>query len=251
MSDALSTSIVRARARILSQPPRPFAPGGGRAWCFCCGARPARGRAPAKEGSGCTPDPLSARALCYGRNFTSRVSGNVRVRFHMQRSQVCGLAALADSRPAAFQVPFSPGCVLLRAVMRSQTSAHRRPFSPPIESRHFKRSARKPPGNSPRVRAYGANVAAICLIGGKTCRALCSTKRARHRAGWRKLARSGVAPRVRGSADRTGGPASMGLRGKVCFLAQTGSRNSIVASLPSRNAPASRDSSLTGPFRPR
>jgi len=79
--------------------------------------------------------------------------------------------------PAAFQVPFSPGCVLFRAVMRSTTSAHRRPFTPPIESRHFKHGPQKPPGNSPRVCAYGANVAAICLFGGKTCRALSSFSR--------------------------------------------------------------------------
>ena len=76
-----------------------------------------------------------------------------------------------------FQVPFSPGCVLFRAVMRSTTSAHRRPFTPPIESRHFKHGPPKPPGTSPRVCAYGANVAAICLSGGKTCRALFSFSR--------------------------------------------------------------------------
>jgi hypothetical protein len=81
------------------------------------------------------------------------------------------------STPAIFQVPFSPGCVLFRAVMRSTTKTHRRPFTPPVESRHFKHGPAKPPGNSPRVRADGANVAAICLLGGKTCRALFSLSR--------------------------------------------------------------------------
>lgn len=37
-----------------------------------------------------------------------------------------------------FKVPFSPGCILFRAVLRSTTSAHRRPFTPPVKSRHFK-----------------------------------------------------------------------------------------------------------------
>ena len=46
------------------------------------------------------------------------------------------------STPAMFQVPFPPGCVLFRAVMRSTTSAHRRPFTPPVESRHFKHGPR-------------------------------------------------------------------------------------------------------------
>ncbi len=51
--------------------------------------------------------------------------------------------------PAAFQVSFSPCSV----------NSTRR--SPPLQTR-----PPKPPGNSPRVCAYGANVAAICLIGG-------------------------------------------------------------------------------------
>ena len=62
--------------------------------------------------------------------------------------------------PAAFQVSFSPGSV----------NSTRR--SPPLQAR--------PPnaaGQFPRVCAYGANVAAICLFGGKTCRALFSFSR--------------------------------------------------------------------------
>ena len=67
---------------------------------------------------------------------------------------------LVDSHPTAFQVPFPP-C--------SASSTRRKPS---LQTR-----PPKPPGNSPRVCAYGANVAAICLIGGKTCRALFSFSR--------------------------------------------------------------------------
>ena len=63
----------------------------------------------------------------------------------------CGLASLVDSRPAAFQVPFSPGSV---------NSTRRKPS---LQTR-----PPNPPGNSPRVCAYGANVAAICLFGGNS-----------------------------------------------------------------------------------
>ena len=59
------------------------------------------------------------------------------------------------STPAMFQVPFPP-C--------SAGSTRRKPS---LQTR-----PPKPPGNSPRVCAYGANVTAICLFGGKTCRAL-------------------------------------------------------------------------------
>ena len=52
--------------------------------------------------------------------------------------------------PAMFQVPFSPG------------SAHSTRRKPSLQTR-----SPKPPGNSPRVCSYGANVAAICLFGGK------------------------------------------------------------------------------------
>ena len=55
------------------------------------------------------------------------------------------------STPTAFQVPFSPGSV---NSTRRNPSLQTRPPTPP--------------GNSPRVCAYGANVAAICLFGGKS-----------------------------------------------------------------------------------
>ena len=90
--------------------------------------------------------------------------------------------------------------------MRSPTSAQRRPFIPPVESRHFKHGPPKPPGNSPRVCACGANVAAICLSGGKSrlrmataaraCRVLFSFSRPAPRG----PARSGVAT-LRGTAQ--------------------------------------------------
>jgi len=77
-----SVDLRCAHARILVSP-LGLSPRRGRACCFCCGARPARERAPAKEGSGCTPDPLAARALRYGRTLTPRVLGHVQALFHM------------------------------------------------------------------------------------------------------------------------------------------------------------------------
>ena len=53
----------------------------------------------------------------------------------------------------------------------------RAPCTPPVETRHFKHGPQQPLGNSPRVCAYGANVAAICLFIGQTCRALSSFSR--------------------------------------------------------------------------
>ena len=105
------------------------------------------------------------------------------------------------STPAMFQVPFSPGCVLFRAVMRSTTSAHRRPFTPPVESRHFKHSPPKPPGKSPRVSSLRLAIGAICFSGGRPA-GRSSRSRARHRSGWRGLAVAGVGPlALRGSAS--------------------------------------------------
>jgi hypothetical protein len=101
--------------------------------------------------------------------------------------------------PAAFQVPFSPGCVLFRAVMRSTTSAHRRPFTPPVESRHFKHGPRSRrairPECAPTVQTSRPFAFSAARPAGRSLRS-----RARHRAGWRRLARSGVAA-LRGPAS--------------------------------------------------
>lgn len=68
----------------------------------------------------------------------------------------------------------------LRSLSRGDALADERP-PPPVHSTRRKPSLQtrppKPPGNSPRVCAYGANVAAICSSGGKTCRALFSFSR--------------------------------------------------------------------------
>ena len=87
------------------------------------------------------------------------------------------------STPAVFQVPFSPGSV---NSTRQKPSLQTRPP--------------KPPGNSPRVCAYGANVAAICLFGGKTCPTLFSIvapDTARAGASWPSLGSLRSAVRLR------------------------------------------------------
>ena len=89
----------------------------------------------------------------------------------------CGVGIRRFPPRPCFMCRLSPGCVLFRAVMRSTTSAHRCPFTPTVESRHFKHGPPKPPGKSPRVCAYGANVAAIRFSGGKTCQPLFSLSR--------------------------------------------------------------------------
>jgi hypothetical protein len=63
----------------------------------------------------------------------------------------CGLASLVDSQPRRVSSAIFAG---LRKLHPSK----------PVTSNA---APKTPPGNSPRVCAYGANVAAICLFGGK------------------------------------------------------------------------------------
>lgn len=107
------------------------------------------------------------------------ISSNVwkiRLEFFQSLENAVSLCSLI-STPAAFQVPFSPG---------SARSTRRKPS---LQTR-----SPKPPVNSPRVCAYGANVAAICLIGGQSLPGAFSKRRARHHSGFRFAAVAGVGP---------------------------------------------------------
>lgn len=108
------------------------------------------------------------------------------------------------STPAAFQVPFSPGCVRFRAVMLSPTSAHRRPFTPPVESRHFKHGPRSRRAIRHECAPTVQTSRPFALPAGRPA-GRSSRSRARHRSGWRALAVAGV-PRTCGVR----GPASSG-----------------------------------------
>lgn len=161
------------------------------------------------------------------------------------RSQVCGLVPPAQahrdsliSTPSTFQVSVSP---------RSVNSTRQ---SPPLQAWPQSRRAIRPVLASDRVSGPFAFPAGQSLPGALL---VLAPGIAPTGAGWPSLGSSRF-PRCDQIGTPRIGPAVrliMGLRGKVCFLAQTGCLNSIVASLPSRNAPAARDSSLTGPFRPR
>lgn len=92
-------------------------------------------------------------------------------------------SGLVDSHPRRVSSAVFAGLrSLSRRAFRSQARTTRAPFTPPVESHHFKHGPRQPPGNSPRVSAYGGNVGAICLFVGKNLPgATLQTGRARHR----------------------------------------------------------------------
>lgn len=109
------------------------------------------------------------------------------------------LCGLTPPLVASGFVDFHPGHVSsavfagLHSLPRGDALADERPPLPVHSTRRnpsLKTRTPKPPGNSPRVCAYGANVAAICFSGGQNLPSAFLHSRARHReagASWPAL----------------------------------------------------------------
>ena len=123
------------------------------------------------------PSGLDDRTTCLMRRFAlaerrsfSRL-GRWRV-FPMLGKMVNEFSNVWIFRPDSFQSLDLMNAVSLRSLIPTPT-VFQVPFSPcSVNSTRRKPSLQTrpptPPGNSPRVCAYGANVAAICLFGGKS-----------------------------------------------------------------------------------